>query len=76
VFGEGGGTETVLDGTTGLLFRDPTPQALRRVVDSLQGVRFNSRALRDRAIAFSKAAFESRFKAFVEKALAESPPSC
>jgi glycosyltransferase involved in cell wall biosynthesis len=70
VFGEGGGTETVVDGDTGLVFREPTPQALRRVVDSLRGLRFNTRALRDRATAFSEAAFHSRFKAFVEKALA------
>jgi len=76
VFAEGGGTETVVDGETGLLFREPTPEALRRVVDSIRGVRFNTRALRDRATAFSEAAFRSRFKAFVEKALAESPPSC
>lgn len=76
VFGEGGGTETVVDGETGLLFREPSPQALRRVVDSLRGVRFNTRALRDRATTFSEAAFQGRFKAFVERALSESPPSC
>lgn len=78
VYAEGGGTETVVDGETGLFFHEASPQALRRVVDSLRAVRFNTRALRDRAEAFSQAVFENRFKAFAEKALAEppSPRSC
>ncbi len=76
VYGEGGGTETVVEGETGLVFREPTPQALRAVVDSLKAVRFNTRALRDRALSFSEAAFQNRFKAFVEKALAPVPPAC
>jgi glycosyltransferase involved in cell wall biosynthesis len=73
VYAEGGGIESVVDGVTGLHFRDATPQGLRRVVDSLRSVRFNTRALRERAEAFSHAVFEGRFKAFVAKALAESP---
>ncbi|HET7292095.1 MAG TPA: glycosyltransferase [Vicinamibacteria bacterium] len=76
VYAEGGGTETVVEGETGLYFREASPAALRRVVDSLKTLRFNTRALRDRAEAFSRAVFESRFKAFVEKALAESPNPC
>jgi glycosyltransferase involved in cell wall biosynthesis len=76
VYAEGGGVETVLDGETGLFFHEPSPAALRRVVDSLKTLRFNTRALRARAEAFSRAVFEGRFKAFVEKALAEPPSSC
>jgi glycosyltransferase involved in cell wall biosynthesis len=76
VFGEGGGVETVVEGETGLVFREPTPQSLRQVVDSLRTVRFNKRALRDRAQSFCEAVFLRRFRAFVEKALARVPPSC
>ena len=76
VYAEGGGVETVVDGETGLFFHEPSAAALRRVVDSLNTVRFNTRALRARAEAFSEAVFEGRFKAFVERALAEPPSSC
>jgi glycosyltransferase involved in cell wall biosynthesis len=76
VFGEGGGMETVTEGETGLVFREPTPQALRQVVDSLRTMRFNRRALRDRAQSFSEAVFLRRFRAFVEKAWAPVSPSC
>jgi glycosyltransferase involved in cell wall biosynthesis len=81
VFGEGGGPETVVDGETGLVFREATPQALRACIDSLEGVRFNTRTLRARAEAFSRPVFEARFRDFVERALAarEAPqatPPC
>jgi glycosyltransferase involved in cell wall biosynthesis len=71
VFGEGGGTESVVPGETGLVFREPTPEALRAAVDSLETVRFNGVTLRARAEAHSRRTFENRFRAFVDRALAE-----
>jgi glycosyltransferase involved in cell wall biosynthesis len=70
VFAEGGGPESVVDGETGLLFREPTPAALRAAIDSLERVRFNSATLRNRALAFGREVFEARFRGFVERALA------
>jgi glycosyltransferase involved in cell wall biosynthesis len=74
VFAEGGGAETVTPGETGVVFHEPTPQSLRAAVDSLEGMRFNTTALRARAEAHSRQAFESRFRVFVERALAGSRP--
>jgi len=71
VFGEGGGTETVVPGETGVVFDTPTPPALRAAVDSLETLRFNGVTLRARAEAHSRRTFESRFRAFVDRALAE-----
>jgi glycosyltransferase involved in cell wall biosynthesis len=77
VYAEGGGRESVIPGETGLLFHEATATALRAAVDSLEGVRFNTRSLRTRAEAACRANFEARLKAFVEKALAEkNTPSC
>jgi glycosyltransferase involved in cell wall biosynthesis len=75
VFAEGGGRETVLPGQTGVLFHDPSPAALRAAVDSLEGLRFNTAALRAHAVAHSRQVFEARFRAFVEEALAAGPAS-
>ena len=71
VFGEGGGPESVVHGETGLVFSEATPEALRAAVDSLETVRFNGVTLRARAEAHSRRTFESRFRAFVDGALAE-----
>jgi glycosyltransferase involved in cell wall biosynthesis len=70
VFAEGGGPESVVEGETGILFREPTAASLRAAIDSLERVRFNGAALRTRAIAFRREVFEARFRAFVERALA------
>ena len=51
--------------------RSPPPDALRAAVDSLETVRFNGVTLRAQAEAHSRRSFESRFRAFVERALAE-----
>jgi glycosyltransferase involved in cell wall biosynthesis len=70
VYAEGGGAETVVPGETGAVFEEPTAASLRAAIDSLQGISFNTEALRARAEAHSRQAFESRFRAFVERVLA------
>jgi glycosyltransferase involved in cell wall biosynthesis len=69
VFGEGGGAETVEDGRTGLVFREPTAEALRAAVATLETTRFDRLALRRRAEQHRREAFEARIRAFVQKAL-------
>jgi glycosyltransferase involved in cell wall biosynthesis len=70
VFAEGGGAETVVEGETGVFFHEATPSALRAAVDSLQGIRFNTSALRARAESYGRRVFETRFREFVDRAWA------
>ena len=69
VFGEGGALETVVPGASGLVFREPSPAALRDAVDALESVRFNTSALRAHAETFSRAVFEERMRKFVASAM-------
>jgi len=71
VFAEGGGAESVVDGETGIVFREATPAALRAAFDSLQAMRFNTAALRARAETYGRRVFEARFRTFLDAALAE-----
>jgi glycosyltransferase involved in cell wall biosynthesis len=73
VFAEGGGPESVVEGVTGLWFREPTATALRATVDSLSGMRFNTRSLRSRAEAHSRQVFEARLGRFVRETLEMGP---
>jgi glycosyltransferase involved in cell wall biosynthesis len=68
VFAEGGGAESVVPGETGVVFHEATPSALRSAVDSLEGIRFNTSALRARAESYGRRVFESRFREFVDRA--------
>jgi glycosyltransferase involved in cell wall biosynthesis len=69
VFAEGGGPESVVPGETGIIFGEPSADALKAAVDSLDVLRFNRLTLRARAEAFSRRAFESRFRALFDEAL-------
>jgi glycosyltransferase involved in cell wall biosynthesis len=71
-FAEGGASESVIDGETGVLFHEATPFALRAAVDSLGTLRLNTGALRARAETFSRPLFESRFRTFLDAARAEN----
>jgi glycosyltransferase involved in cell wall biosynthesis len=70
VFGEGGGRESMLEGQTGLIFREATPASLRSAVDALQPLSFNRDALRSRALRFSQAEFRRRIEEFFSDATA------
>jgi glycosyltransferase involved in cell wall biosynthesis len=72
VFGEGGGLESVIDGETGVVFKEATPAALRRAVDSAGSMRFNTAALRQRAEAHSRQVFEAELMGFIQKTLPTS----
>ena len=72
VFAEGGGPESVIDGQTGVVFEQATPAALRAAVDSVQGLRFNTAALRQRAEAHGRQVFEAELMGFLQKTLPTS----
>lgn len=70
--GRGGVLETVIDGTTGLMFREQTADCLADAVlrfEARAGT-FDRDAIRIHARQFSEEAFKSGFKAFVERELA------
>ena len=76
VFGEGGGAETVEHGRTGLVFHEPTAQALRAAVSTLETTPFDRLTLRARAEAYRREIFEGRLRAFVDAALGGKDPGC
>ena len=76
VFGQGGGAETVEHGRTGIVFHEATANALRAAVATLETARFDRLALRARAEAHRREAFEDRIRAFVRDAQARRDPAC
>lgn len=69
-YGVSGALETVVDGTTGVLFHEPTPDSLRNAMDQLESRRWNPRALRSHAEIFSKERFKRRIAEVIGDALA------
>jgi glycosyltransferase involved in cell wall biosynthesis len=69
VFAEGGAAEAVVDGESGLVFSQATPEALRATVDALASLRSNTRALRAHAERYSRQVFEDRIREAIAAAM-------
>ena len=65
-FRMGGATETVLDGTTGTFFDQPSPEALAAGILRLDGMSLDPVAIRSQARRFDTASFRARFAAAIE----------
>jgi len=61
----GGALETVADRVTGLLFREPTVEALVDAVEAFRSLSFDPVAIRQQALRFDVSIFKERFTAFV-----------
>jgi len=65
-FAAGGAMETVIDGTTGVLFPDQTSEGLANAMLSLDKITFNPQVLREHAISFSTTVFHRRIVEFLQ----------
>lgn len=70
--GRGGALETVVDGITGVLYRDAGPGPLARAIEVARTTSFDTDALVENARRFSESAFRERFLDAARLALAES----
>jgi glycosyltransferase involved in cell wall biosynthesis len=68
-FAAGGSLDSVRDGETGVLFAEPTPEALAAALDRLERQVFEPARLRAAAQRFDRLTFERRFGAFVDSSL-------
>ncbi len=72
-FGKGGALETVVDGVTGVFFKDQTPGSLMDAVQRFEVIAasLDKQTIRLNAERFEAARFRRDFKAFVDDAIAE-----
>ena len=69
VLATGGAHEAVIPGITGLHIPQPTPEALIKVVDSCEGLTFNTDVIRAHAESYSFDAFDRRISDFIDRTL-------
>jgi len=66
-YGKGGALETVIDGKTGIFFRQQTKELLQQAVERLQLIKFNPEEIRTHALKFSRPIYKQKMKEFIEK---------
>jgi glycosyltransferase involved in cell wall biosynthesis len=59
--GQGGVLDSVVDGQTGIFFREPEVDSLRRALDEVESRPWDRETIRARAKLFSRARFDARF---------------
>ena len=64
-YGDGGALETILDGETGLFFRERTVESLCAAIDAFEARSWDLRKCRVQAACFSKASFVNGMKAIL-----------
>jgi glycosyltransferase involved in cell wall biosynthesis len=74
-YGVSGALETVVDGVTGVLFHEPTPESLCEAMDYLESRRWDPHAIRAHAETFSKERFKQRFTKLIEDAVGGPVPA-
>ena len=70
-FGAGGALETVVEGKTGLFFREQTAASLAAALRTVQTLPFLPEALQAHALRFDLSVFQDTMRRFVEAAVAE-----
>jgi glycosyltransferase involved in cell wall biosynthesis len=67
-YGVGGATETVLDGRTGVLFDEQTPQALAEAIERFERLSIEPTAPRENAARFGRERFRRQMAEAIERA--------
>jgi glycosyltransferase involved in cell wall biosynthesis len=66
-FGEGGVTESVREGVTGLFFQEQTVDAVLAAVRAFQTMRFDPSVARRNSLRFSREVFKERLKDYISR---------
>ncbi|HEV2500465.1 MAG TPA: glycosyltransferase [Terriglobia bacterium] len=67
----GGASEIVINGETGILFAEQTPEALAEAIRKFEDLTFETERIRAHALQFDESEFRERIRKFVEVKVAE-----
>jgi glycosyltransferase involved in cell wall biosynthesis len=70
---KGGVSETVIDGVTGVLIAQQTPDALKAAIERFEITEFNSEEIRKHAMQYSETAFRNSITDFVDLSMGTTP---
>lgn len=66
-YGKWGGTESVIDGETGIFFTLQTPEALNTAIEKFETMKWDREKIRKRGMEFSKEKFQENIHNFVKR---------
>lgn len=70
-FGKGGAMDTVIDGKTGVLFKEQTVKNVKDAILKLESMKFNKQEIRNHALKFDESEFKRKIKEFIDSKVEE-----
>lgn len=66
-YGKGGVLDSVIDGKTGVFFKEQTVESLKEAILKFEGMTFNKQEIREHAMNFDESVFQEKIKTFIEE---------
>lgn len=66
-YGKGGALDSVIDGKTGVFFKEQTVESVKEAITKFETMKFNKQEIRKHALEFDESVFQKKIKEFVEE---------
>jgi glycosyltransferase involved in cell wall biosynthesis len=70
-YGKGGVLDSVIDGKTGIFFKEQTVDSLKDAILKFETMKFDKKQIRNHALEFDESVFQKKIKEFVEEKIKE-----
>ncbi|MBR0427030.1 MAG: glycosyltransferase [Clostridia bacterium] len=70
-YGKGGILDTVIDGKTGVLFKEQTVESLKEAIQKFETMNFDKQKIRDHSLKFDESEFKRKIKDFIDEKIEE-----
>jgi glycosyltransferase involved in cell wall biosynthesis len=71
-YGKGGVLDSVIDGKTGVFFKEQTVESLKNAIEKFETMEFNKEEIREHALEFDEKVFQEKIRKFVEEKVEEN----
>lgn len=71
-YGKGGVLDSVIDGKTGVFFKEQTVESLKEAIEKFETMKFDKEEIRKHALEFDESVFQEKIRKFVEEKVKEN----
>lgn len=71
-YGKGGVLDSVIDGKTGVFFKEQTVESLKEAINKFETMKFDKEEIRKHALEFDESVFQEKIRKFVEEKVKEN----
>lgn len=71
-YGKGGVLDSVIDGKTGVFFKEQTAESLKDAITKFENMKFDKQEIRKHALEFDESVFQEKIRKFVEEKIEEN----